>query len=237
MPRGLQQKGLTRRNKMLLAAVKLFLENGYEKTTTAAIARKAGMAPSSFFAAFENKETLLLVLTKRMFTRQFETTAKILKKDEDPLHTYVVQTVLQLYIAELSEPIREVYTMAYSLPSTMEFIYRETAEKWRQIFQRYVPECGLKDFYEMEIASAGMMRGFMAKKCDLYLTMEQKIWRFLYCNCLLYKVPDETREQLTEFVLHMDLKPIAEQIIVETVREAEAGLEAAMTDRTQKTTT
>ncbi len=48
MPRGLQQKGLTRRNKMLLAAVKLFLENGYEKTTTAAIARKAGMAPSSF---------------------------------------------------------------------------------------------------------------------------------------------------------------------------------------------
>lgn len=56
MPRGLQQKGLTRRNKMLLAAVKLFLENGYEKTTTAAIARKAGMAPSSFFAAFENKE-------------------------------------------------------------------------------------------------------------------------------------------------------------------------------------
>lgn len=140
MPRGLQQKGLTRRNKMLLAAVKLFLENGYEKTTTAAIARKAGMAPSSFFAAFENKEELLLALTKRMFTCQFETTAKILKKDEDPLHTYVVQTVLQLYIAELSEPIREVYTMAYSLPSTMEFIYRETAEKWRQIFQRYVPE-------------------------------------------------------------------------------------------------
>ena len=89
----------------------------------------------------------------------------------------------------------------------------------------------------MEIASAGMMRGFMAKKCDLYFTMEQKIWRFLYCNCLLYKVPDETREQLTEFVLHMDLKPIAGQIIVETVREAEAGLEAAMTDRTQKTTT
>lgn len=46
--KGITAKGLTRRNKMLLAAVKLFLENGYEKTTTAAIARKAGMAPSSF---------------------------------------------------------------------------------------------------------------------------------------------------------------------------------------------
>lgn len=49
MPKGLQPKGVARRNKMLLAAVQLFLENGYEKTTTAAIARAAGMAPSSFF--------------------------------------------------------------------------------------------------------------------------------------------------------------------------------------------
>ena len=35
MPKGLQHKGIVRRNKMIYAAVKLFLENGYEKTTTA----------------------------------------------------------------------------------------------------------------------------------------------------------------------------------------------------------
>ena len=62
MPKGLQHKGIVRRNKMLYAAVQLFLENGYEKTTTASIAKAAGMAPSSFFAAFENKEALLLTL-------------------------------------------------------------------------------------------------------------------------------------------------------------------------------
>ena len=55
MPKGLQPKGVARRNKMLLAAVQLFLENGYEKTTTAAIARAAGMAPSSFFARSEER--------------------------------------------------------------------------------------------------------------------------------------------------------------------------------------
>ncbi len=66
------------RNKMLLAAVQLFLENGYEKTTTAAIARAAGMAPSSFFAAFENKEALLLTLVQQMFNRQFENAEQLL---------------------------------------------------------------------------------------------------------------------------------------------------------------
>ena len=43
MPKGLQPKGVIRRNKMLLAAVQMFLEKGYDKTTTAAIAKKAGM--------------------------------------------------------------------------------------------------------------------------------------------------------------------------------------------------
>ena len=68
---GLQLKGGARRNKIILYAVKLFLENGYERTTTSQIMAASGMAQSSFFAAFENKEALLLVLTKQMFANQF----------------------------------------------------------------------------------------------------------------------------------------------------------------------
>ena len=33
---------------MLYAAIQQFLEKGYERTTTAAIAKAAGMSPSSF---------------------------------------------------------------------------------------------------------------------------------------------------------------------------------------------
>ena len=47
MPRGIQRKGIIRRNKILRSAVKLFLEGGYEKTTTANIAQAAGMAPAA----------------------------------------------------------------------------------------------------------------------------------------------------------------------------------------------
>ena len=68
---GLQARGIARRNKMLTAATYLFLEQGYEKTTTTQIASAAGMAQASFFAAFDSKEALLLELTKIMFSRQF----------------------------------------------------------------------------------------------------------------------------------------------------------------------
>ena len=54
MPRGAQPKVAERENRMTYAAIRLFLENGYERTTTAAIAQAAGMSPSAVFAVFAN---------------------------------------------------------------------------------------------------------------------------------------------------------------------------------------
>lgn len=48
--RGKQASGLLTQQKMLRAAVKLFLEKRYEGTTTAEIARAAGMAAKLVFS-------------------------------------------------------------------------------------------------------------------------------------------------------------------------------------------
>ena len=228
MPRGIQRKGIIRRNKILRSAVKLFLEGGYEKTPTANIAQAAGMAPSSFFAAFENKEALLYTLTESMFESQFDNTEKLIGSSADPLLVYAVETALQMYITELSEPLRELYVMAYSLPTTSEYIYQNTAKKVGTLFKDYVPGAQEKDFYEMDIASAGVMRGFMAKHCDLYFTIDQKLKRFLGCCFTLYHVPQEKQDEVIGAVLAMELKPIAEKIIADTVARAEQGFEEIM---------
>lgn len=228
MPRGMQRKGIIRRNKILRSAVKLFLEGGYEKTTTANIAQAAGMAPSSFFAAFENKEALLYTLTESMFESQFDNAEKLIGSSADPLLVYAVETALQMYITELSEPLRELYVMAYSLPTTSEYIYQNTAKKVGALFKDYVPGAQEKDFYEMDIASAGVMRGFMAKHCDLYFTIDQKLKRFLGCCFTLYHVPQEKQDVVIGAVLAMELKPIAEKIIADTVARAEQGFEEIM---------
>ena len=69
--KGKRTSGLLTQQKMLRGAVSLFLEKGYEGTTTAEIARAAGMTPSSFFRAYPSKEALLLELVRRMFSGQF----------------------------------------------------------------------------------------------------------------------------------------------------------------------
>ena len=209
-PRGKQTNGLLTQQKMLRAAVALFLESGYEKTTTAKIA---------------SKEALLLELVRRMFGGQFAL-AEQHSGIEDPVLLYAVETSLQLHIAELTEPLRELYVVGYSLPTTSAYIYQSMAGRLQSIFGKYMPDLELKDFYEMEIASASIMRGFMAMPCDVYFTMEAKISRFLECSLKLYDVPQEQRKGVIAAVLQMDLRRMAEEIIQKTVAQAEEGFAA-----------
>ena len=225
MPRGKLLNGLVTQQKVLRGAVTLFLEKGYTKTTTGEIAKAAGIGQSSFFHVFPSKEALLLELVQRMFAGQFDLAGQH-SGAEDPVVLDAVETALQLHIADLTEPLRELYVMGYTLPSTSAFIYRSTAARLQKIFGEYLPNAEPKDFYEMEIASASIMRGFMSVPCDVYFTMEAKISRFLDCSLKLYDVPKEKRAAITAAVLQMDLHTMALGIIQKTVQQAEKGFEA-----------
>ena len=228
--KGLQHGGIARRNKMINAGIMLFLKNGYEKTSTSQIAKEAGMSQASFFAAFSNKEALLLTLVEEMFESQFRRTESAVGKYKDPLLLYALETSIQMTIAETSEPLRELYVAAYTLPTTSEYIYKMTAKKLAAIFGEYMPKAKEKDFYELDIASAGITRGFMAKECNIYFTMEQKLRRYLSCCMKIYNVPEEKANAAIEAALSMDLRSFAEEAVAEAVAKGKKGFEKAMAE-------
>lgn len=115
---GKQPSGILTMKKMMGSAATLFLKKGYSHTTTAEIAKKAGMTGSSFFRAFENKEAVLLALVESMFGSQFE-----MAENDDPLMVYATEIAIQMNITEYGEPFRDLYVTAYSLPTTSEYIY------------------------------------------------------------------------------------------------------------------
>ena len=61
-----------------------------------------------------------------------------------------------------------------------------------------------------------------------YFTIDQKLKRFLGCCFTLYHVPQEKQDAVIGAVLAMELKPIAEKIIADTVARAEQGFEEIM---------
>ena len=161
-----------------------------------------------------------------MFDNQFAE-AERRTGEMDQLMMYAVETALQMHLAELSESMRDLYVTAYSLPSTAAYIYRNTAKRLQTIFSPYLPSLQEKDFYELDIASGGITRGFMAMPCDLYFTMEQKLRRYLDCCFKLYDVPKEQREAVIEQVVQMDLRPAAIAMVKEMIHRFDDPAEAA----------
>ena len=107
MPRGKLLNGLVTQQKVLRAAVALFLEKGYTRTTTGEIAKAAGIGQSSFFHVFPSKEALLLELVRRMFGGQFDLAGQH-SGAANPVFLYAVETALSLSIATAQRKARSL---------------------------------------------------------------------------------------------------------------------------------
>ena len=149
----------------------------------------------------------------------------------DPtFNIYAMETALQLHIAEMSDELRELYVTAYTLPRTAAYIYENMIDKIEAFFAPYLPGAEKNDFYELEIAAAGVMRGFMARHCDLYFTIERKTERCLSCCFKLYEVPREVYMPALQQALAVDLASVARMVVDKTVRAAEESVEAALAE-------
>ena len=155
----------------------------------------------------------MLELTKIMFDGQFDAARNLGGQDLKPVFVYAAETAIQLTLTDLNENIREVYVAAYSNPAAAEYIYKRTADELEQFFLPYNPDCTASDFYEFEIGSSGIMRGFMARKCDRYFTLEKKLTKFLTMALRAYNVPKEEIDQALAFVLSLDIRAISEGIM------------------------
>ena len=201
------------KRKILTVCVRLFLEQGYKNTSVSQIVDEAGVARGSYLNLFPTKDKILLDLTETMFGGQFGMARSIADAKLPPVYAYALETAIQLTLTELNENLREIYIEAYSLPDTSEYIYLHTTAELKQIFSANFPDYSDSDFYEMEIGTAGLMRNYMARKCDIHFPLERKLSRFLTAAMRVYRVPEDELEQTVRFVERLDIRSIAERVM------------------------
>ena len=201
------------KKRILTVCVKLFLEQGYKKTTVAQIVQQASVSNSIFQNIFRAKDGVLTELAQFMLSNQFAMARSTAGTQLPPIYVYAVETAIQMTLTELNENLREIYIEAYTQKEASDYIFRETAKELYQIFSPYQPELTEQDFYFMEIGSAGIMRGFMAHPCDGELTLEKKLRTFLTMSLRAYNVPKEETEQAIRFVEGLDIRTISEQVM------------------------
>ena len=211
---------LPTKQRILRSCVRLFLEKGYKGTTMHEILRRSGASNSSFQNLFQTKDGVLLELVEVMFSGQFDM-ARAYSGKLPPVYIYAVETAIQLTLTELNENLREIYTVAYSQPRTLESILRQTARELCQIFGPYHPGLTEEDFYRLDIGSSGLMRAYMARPCGEELTLEQKLHCFLRLSLGGYNVPREETERIITYVDSLDIRQIAQQVLQELLKSLE----------------
>lgn len=204
---------LPTKKRILTVCVKLFLEKGYKKTTLAEIIQKANVSYSSFQNIFRAKDGVLTELVQFMFSNQFAMARSEAGAALPPVYVYAVETAIQMTLTELNENLRDIYIEAYSHEEASEYIFRETTKELYQIFRSYQPRLTEQDFYALEIGSAGIMRGYMARPCDDVLTLEKKLVCFLSMSLRAYKVPEEEIQRVLAFLRTLDLRAVAQQVM------------------------
>ena len=204
---------LPAKKRILTVCVKLFLEQGYKKTTVAEIVQKANVSNSSFQNIFRAKDGVLTELVEFMFSNQFGAAKKVSGTQLPPVYVYAVETAIQMTLTELNENLRDIYIEAYSHEEALEYIFRETAKELYQIFGPYQPQLTEQDFYALEIGSAGIMRGYMARPCDDVLTLEKKLVCFLSMSLRAYKVPEDEIHRVLAFMTELDIRAVAQQVM------------------------
>ncbi len=211
MPRRYDKEGSKRR--ILSVCVKLFIEKGFKRTTNAEILELADVTSSTFYNIFKTKDGVLLELTEFMFENQFSIAESLAGEGASAVMVYAAETALQITLTELNENLREIYVEAYSQPHIAEYIYQNTTNQLYKIFGSYMPGYSLSDFYELEIGSAGIMRGYMSRPCDKYFTIEKKLERFLRMSLSAYNVPKEEQEKAVAYVLNSDIISTANAVM------------------------
>ncbi len=219
-----QSEAMKRR--IMNVSAESFLENGFTNSTIRSITKKMGISVGAFNSHFRTKEDVLCELVALMLQQQFSVSEKLLAgKTDDKILLYAAETVLQLHIVEMNENLRDVYSAAYSLPKTSALIQQTVAGKMEYIFKEYQPELGAQDFYVLEIATGGIMRGFMTVPCNMWFSMEQKTEAFLKSALHQYDVPREKIQEAIDFVKQFDFEKIAEETLAGILRYLEANQE------------
>ena len=209
----MRKDGAKTRKKILSVCVRLFLQQGYKETTVTQIVREAGITRGSYQNQFPTKDAVLMELVKTMFSSQFDMARSIAGDDLPPVYTYAVETSIQLALTELNENLREFYIESYTHPDTAEYIYLQTTSELKNIFAPYLPDHSESDFYDMEIGTSGLMRSYMAKRCDIQFPLQRKLECFLTAAMRVYRVPEEDQEKVLAFIAVLDIEAVASEIV------------------------
>lgn len=116
-------------NKILISAIDVISEKGFEKTSVSDIVKKAGIAQGTFYLYFSSKSALIPAIADNLLTITLERIKEKIQGEEN------FWDILEIIIDEtfiLTDTYKEVIVLCYS-----GLAIDHSMEKWESIYQPY----------------------------------------------------------------------------------------------------
>ena len=195
-------------------AAKLFVEEGYSKTSISRIARELDLSLGNITFYFPTKEHLLAVLVDELFDFQNIMMEQAAEEGKTSLLAYCLELTAMAAACEESEVARDFYASSYTSELTLLQIRGNDTEKTREIFAEYRPEWGDVEWEATENIVSGIEYATIMTREEhtpLSLQIEKTLDTILY----LYGVPESLRQAKIRKVLDMDYRALGERMLAE----------------------
>ncbi|MBR2897397.1 MAG: TetR/AcrR family transcriptional regulator [Oscillospiraceae bacterium] len=195
--------------KVIRSATKLFLTQGFSKTTHRQIADESGIGLGTITYHYKVKEDLLRVLFEELMDFHLDLIDASQEKSNDALFSYALEIAVQIALCETDDKAYDLYYAAYSHPATFDYIKDWAAKKNYHLLRDRLPDWSEEDFRTVENITGGIeLAAFTAPK-NRYFSLQDKISLFLDSMMKIYNIPESDRKQTISRVLSLNCEKIA----------------------------
>jgi AcrR family transcriptional regulator len=178
------------KNRVLNAATRLFMVQGYSKTTIKQIIKEARITTGSLYHFFRNKEDILLHMAQQVFATSAKTSDSMLRDDSDPCLRFSLEIALQLHFVIKYEKIAEIYLAAYNSWHISRLIVQMGSKRNSEIFLKYNPGFTADDYYARTLAIKGILHSFVDELVNFKrIEDDKRTGNILEMILLIFNVP------------------------------------------------
>jgi AcrR family transcriptional regulator len=197
---------------IIQAATELFFENGFSKTTAAAVCAKAKVGTGNLTSYFPTKEHILDVLVHMMIDYQWQAMENATDEGKSSLLAYCLELTTMAAISEDSAVMHDFYIATYSHPMTLDNIRVNDVEKIKKVFGEYCTDWSDERFYEAECIVSGIEYATLMTT-EHSTPLPVRIEGALSAIMLLFGVPEDIRKKKIQKVLAMDYRAVGKKLL------------------------
>ena len=195
------------RHEIIRVAANRFLNDGYTKTTVAAMASALKMSKGNMTFHFPTKEHMLAELVDMLCKYQWKMMEDEAKEGYSSIMAVCLELLTIASACEQDEIAKDFFLSSYRSELCMAHIRKNDKERAKKVFKEYCPDWTDEYFSEAESLVSGIEYATLLTTPDS-APLEVRVGGAVKTILSIYGVPKEIRDQKVHRVLSMDYKTL-----------------------------